>query len=260
MTDATGRPESWDLDLLRKEHSDLLREALVLRRELQQIRKQRESEQAALLRLRSQVQSAHHREKALRQLYDAVSIENGSEVAKGAAELIWGRPRDGDSRVDPQLLERLPPESEEEDWLLPEAGLAPLLVHPGWGNYERVGETPVVLGISLLGLTEEGRARVVELVAQQQLRQRELAPVFITDHDDFRLMRDEHFVFEYLPPWPGPQVVATRGAWEDYLLRRLALIRRKWAIRRFVYFSARALTDMTGLRQDLAVAAGSEDI
>ena len=93
------------------------------------------------------------------------------------------------------------------------------------------------MGISLLGLDVTGRESVIELVVQQQLQHRELFPVFITGDDDFRALRYEHFVFEYLPPWPGKDFEPSRTRWEEFLVGRLTLIKRKWGIRRFVSFA-----------------------
>jgi outer membrane murein-binding lipoprotein Lpp len=246
----------WEVETLRKKVEQLQSESSDLRAEVARLSKSREVDRQLTSKLRAHIQSAHHREKALKELYAKV---RGSEADEGFPQLegvrpdgLGDRPRAKRERVDPALIERLPAREEEAepDWLDPASTLPTLPPHPGWGNYESSGEQLVVIGVSLLGLERDEQARIIDLVARQQLRNRTFAPVFLTDDDDFRALREEHFIFEYLPPWPGPDLIPTRQEWDDFLLRRLELIRGKWGVRRFVYFSSDAISQVDALPGD----------
>jgi outer membrane murein-binding lipoprotein Lpp len=246
----------WEVETLRKKVEQLQSESSDLRAEVARLSKSREVDRQLTSKLRAHIQSAHHREKALKELYAKV---RGSDTDEGLSQLegVPGGPDDRRrikrERVDPSLIERLPAREEEEaeaDWLDPASTLPALPPHPGWGNYESAGEQLVVIGVSLLGLERDEQARIINLVARQQLRNRTFAPVFLTDDDDFRALREEHFIFEYLPPWPGPDLVPTRQEWDDFLLRRLELIRGKWGVRRFVYFSSDAISRVGALTSE----------
>ena len=107
------------------------------------------------------------------------------------------------------------------------------------GNLSSIGKNGVVIGVSLLGLEASRQEQIIAMIARQQLRVRQLLPLFLTDDDDFRSLRREHFVFEYLPPWPGERTGISKETWKRFLLDRLLLIRRKWGVRRFVSFHGR---------------------
>jgi GR25 family glycosyltransferase involved in LPS biosynthesis len=63
-----------------------------------------------------------------------------------------------------------------------------------------------------------------------------MTPIFLTDHDGFDLFRSHGRFFEYLPPPEARKVFAPDLNWDLYVLRRLALIRRKWQPSRVVAF------------------------
>ena len=239
--------EVWDRDLMKQQLGELRKETARLKAELARTRKAEEKTGRETSELRRLVQDGHLREKHLRSRYHELLMRSSGELAgapvggrqaavpdDGGAGGAGGRPVE---RVDPSLVERAAQDETLDDgWPTPESTLPTLAAHPGWGNYASMGEAGVVMGISLLGLDHNARKEVIDLVAAQQLRNPQLVPLFITDDDDFRALRAEHFVFEYLPPWPGPQVVPTRERWESFLAGRLALIKKKWGVRRFVSF------------------------
>lgn len=189
--------------------------------------------------LRRLLEAAHHREKALRtnglhslpgDLDDVILSEEQSEQET----------HDGE-RVMPDIIDELNRiDDDSSSWL--DTGETPtaLSPHPGWGNLSRIGKTGIVIGVSLLGLEGSRQEQIIAMIARQQLRVRQLLPLFVTDDDDFRPLRREHFVFEYLPPWPGERTGISRETWKRFLLDRLLLIRRKWGVRRFVSFHGRA--------------------
>lgn len=250
-----GPSQIWDVDLLKQHVGELNNEVAGLKKEIQQIQKELETSKTTgnnvlgrVSELRRLVQDGHLRERHLRLRYldlvettdhdNATGVPQGEQPQMQAAVPGQTGCQDTGERVDPSIIERIPDNEEPSDhWPTLESVLPALRVHPGWGNYESMGKEGVVMGISLLGLDVTGRESVIELVVQQQLRHRELFPVFITDDDDFRALRYEHFVFEYLPPWPGKDFEPSRTRWEEFLVGRLALIKRKWGIRRFVSFA-----------------------
>lgn len=236
--------EVWDPDLMRQQLAELRKETARLKAELARARKAKELIGRETSELRRLVQDGHLREKHLRSRYHELLGRSADEPTAGPprppvqddamADGAGEAPRE---RVDPALVDRVAKdETPTNDWPTPDSVLPSLTAHPGWGNYASKGEAGVVIGISLLGLDHNGRKDVIDLVAAQQLRNPQLFPVFVTDDDDFRALRAEHFVFEYLPPWPGEEVVPSRERWEDFLVERLALIKKKWGVRRFVSF------------------------
>ena len=258
--------EVWDPDLLKQQVGELRRETARLKQELAQVKKRQEKSGQATAELRRLVQDGHLRERHLRSRYHEL-LQSQADAPPALGDGGGADPAAASERVDPALVNRVPDEApENEAWPTPEAILPSLSAHPGWGNYASMGEDGVVIGISLLGLDHNGRKDVIALVSAQQLRNPELFPIFITDDDDFRELRAEHFVFEYLPPWPGEAVVPSRERWEAFLLERLTLIKRKWGVRRFVSFGAAGLaprdvlgrgegTDAEAVQRELADAA-----
>lgn len=258
--------EVWDPDLMKQQLGELRKEAARLKAELAQARKAGQHSERETMELRRLVQDGHLREKHLRARYHELLQQGGAEApatkpgapqgaltgaltgpsasAAGQDENLSGRLSGGTGdepreRVDPALVDPLADdEAPNDSWPTPQTTLPSLATHPGWGNYASKGEAGVVIGISLLGLDRNARQDVIDLVAAQQLRNPQLFPLFITDDDDFRALRSEHFVFEYLPPWPGEEVVPSRERWQAFLAERLALIKRKWGVRRFVSFGA----------------------
>jgi len=256
----TGREfdEVWDPDLMKRQLGELRKEAARLKVELAQARKAGQQTERETTELRRLVQDGHLREKHLRARYHELLNQSGAEAPAPQAgapqsaaasapvqdESLSGSVSGGTvggprERVDPALVDRLADDEMPSDaWPTPESTLPSLAAHPGWGNYASKGEAGVVIGVSLLGLDHNARKDVIDLVAAQQLRNPQLFPLFITDDDDFRALRAEHFVFEYLPPWPGEDVVPARERWQAFLAERLALIKKKWGVRRFVSFGA----------------------
>ena len=241
--------EVWDRDLMRQQLGELRNEAARLKDELARARKTEDKTGRETSELRRLVQDGHLREKHLRLRYHDLlkrsTAEHSGEpmVSRRAAvqanAVVDGEAERPPERVDPSLVDRVTEDETATDgWPTPESILPTLAAHPGWGNYASMGEDGVVIGISLLGLDHNARKEVIDLVSAQQLRNPQLFPLFITDDDDFRALRAEHFVFEYLPPWPGEEVVPSRERWEAFLAGRLALIKRKWGVRRFVSFSS----------------------
>jgi len=248
--------EVWDPDLMKQQLGELRKETVRLKAELAHAKKAGQQIERETTELRRLVQDGHLREKHLRARYHELLEESGAEAPRtqpgapqspsaGAAASgdtgsgsRSGGPGEGPrERVDPALVDRLAnDDAPTVGWPTPESTLPSLATHPGWGNYASKGEAGVVIGISLLGLDHNARQDVIDLVAAQQLRNPQLFPLFITDDDDFRALRAEHFVFEYLPPWPGEDVVPSRERWQAFLAERLALIKKKWGVRRFVSF------------------------
>ncbi|MDX1424571.1 MAG: hypothetical protein R3322_15605 [Kiloniellales bacterium] len=280
--------EVWDPDLMRQQLGELRKESARLKAELARARKTEDKVQRETSELRRLVQDGHLREKHLRARYHELLERSAAEPtaaapgdptartdggAEGRADERADRAA-GDAagqrageRVDPLLVERLAHDEPPADgWPTPDSVLPTLAAHPGWGNYASKGEPGVVIGISLLGLDRHGRKEVIELVAAQQLRNPQLFPLFITDDDDFQALRAEHFVFEYLPPWPGEDVVESRERWEEFLVERLALIKKKWGVRRFVSFCSAGYDGhhgrqgRHGLGRGAGSAAGAEEV
>jgi hypothetical protein len=254
--------EVWDQDLMRQQLGELRKESARLKQELARAKKVQDKSWRETSELRRLVQDGHLREKHLRSRYqDLLKRGDGEQSGEAAGSQ---RPahqsnavveREGErppERVDPSLVDRLAEDETSTDgWPTPESTLPTLAAHPGWGNYASMGEDAVVIGISLLGLDHNARKEVIDLVSAQQLRNPQLFPMFITDDDDFRALRAEHFVFEYLPPWPGQDVVPSRERWEAFLAGRLALIKKKWGVRRFVSFCSAGYDPVEGGGSDV---------
>lgn len=252
------------LELLRRRVDELQKETARLRRELNDAKKTLEKPPREVSELRRLVQDGHLRERHLRAQYHDLLAKLGGGgtggISRGTARRDTA-PDGGDVCVNPDILLRLPPDGGgDELWPLPQDAIPPLSVHPGWGNYGSVKSRGVVIGVSLLGLSESAAAEVIDLVTGAQRRHPELRPLFLTDRDDFSALRNEHFVFEYLPPWPGPVVEPSRERWEQFLIDRLVLIRQKWAIARFVSFTEDGAAADGGLADPLEVDSRTEPI
>jgi GR25 family glycosyltransferase involved in LPS biosynthesis len=91
----------------------------------------------------------------------------------------------------------------------------------------------------VVGLEPDALSRVLDLLSASSTRQ-DVEPVLLTDCDAFELFRDRGLVFEYLPGPAQRQRFAADLDWDLYLLRRLALIRRKWQPVRIITFGAAA--------------------
>ena len=219
--------------------SDLNDNTERLRRELDRYKRLNDSAYRELGELRRLLEAAHHREKALR-ANGLHSVPGDSDDVILCAEPFKHETQDGE-RVMPGIVDKLNRINDDSSsWL--DTGETPtaLSPHPGWGNLSRIGKSRIVIGVSLLGLESSRQEQIIAMIARQQLTSRQLVPLFLTDDDDFRPLRREHFVFEYLPPWPGGRTGISKETWERFLLDRLLLIRRKWGVKRFVSFHGRA--------------------
>jgi hypothetical protein len=241
---------TWDFDLLKqcvselsKQVDDLSQEVRRLEEEVRTAAGARENAYREVSALRRVVQDYHLRYDR-RNGEDAAAADRTNDPADspgcGAERLrpsqdVPARAPDGDDRVRPSIIDRIP-RSDEVNWVTETNRPPPLDVHPGWGNFVQKGKVGVVIGVSLLGLDAAGRERVIERIGRQQQRHKQLLPVFITDDDDFESLRREHYVFEYLPPWPGP-AWEPRESWEAFLVERLVDIRDKFGIELFVSFA-----------------------
>jgi hypothetical protein len=114
----------------------------------------------------------------------------------------------------------------------------------------RVGETRLVpwvkhrppkdvFAVVVFGLSETEIERVLEVV-ERYGAEHDAAPLLLTDNDSFQLFRNRRVVFEFLPPRSEQQRLAPELDWQLFMLRRLALIRRKWRPVRVVPFGRRA--------------------
>jgi hypothetical protein len=114
----------------------------------------------------------------------------------------------------------------------------------------RVGETRLVpwvkhrppkdvFAVVVFGLSETEIERVLEVV-ERYCVEHDAAPLLLTDNDSFQLFRNRRVLFEFLPPRSEQQRVAPELDWQLFMLRRLALIRRKWRPVRVVPFGRRA--------------------
>jgi hypothetical protein len=114
----------------------------------------------------------------------------------------------------------------------------------------RVGETRLVpwvkhrppkdvFAVVVFGLSETEIERVLEIV-ERYGAEHDAAPLLLTDNDSFQLFRNRRVVFEFLPPRSEQQRLAPELDWQLFMLRRLALIRRKWRPVRVVPFGRRA--------------------
>jgi hypothetical protein len=96
-----------------------------------------------------------------------------------------------------------------------------------------------VIAVVVFGLSESELERVLDAV-ERYCAEHEAAPLLLTDNDSFQLFRNRRVLFEFLPPGSEQQRLASELDWRFYILRRLALIRRKWRPSRVVAFGHRA--------------------
>jgi hypothetical protein len=96
-----------------------------------------------------------------------------------------------------------------------------------------------IFAVVVFGLAEAEIERVLEAV-ERYCAEHDAAPLLLTDNDSFQLFRNRRVVFEFLPPRSEQQRVAPELDWQLFMLRRLALIRRKWRPVRVVPFGRRA--------------------
>jgi hypothetical protein len=91
----------------------------------------------------------------------------------------------------------------------------------------------------VVGLADDELVGVLDLLQAQRARS-DLEPILLTDCDALELFRARTLAFEYLPPPALRARLAPQLDWDLYLLRRLALLRRKWQPVRIVAFGPSA--------------------
>jgi len=101
------------------------------------------------------------------------------------------------------------------------------------------GPPKAVLGVMVFGLSEPEIENVLGTL-ERYCAERDLAPLLLTDNDAFQLFRGRRVLFEFLPPRSDQERLAPDLDWQLFMLRRLALIRRKWQPVRVVAFGRRA--------------------
>jgi GR25 family glycosyltransferase involved in LPS biosynthesis len=87
----------------------------------------------------------------------------------------------------------------------------------------------------VVGLEGEALVRVLDLLRAQRAGS-DIEPILLTDCDAFGLFRERGLVFEHLPSAGQRRHLAPDLDWDLHLLRRLALIRRKWQPVRIIAF------------------------
>lgn len=117
-------------------------------------------------------------------------------------------------------------------------GQPPLRAHA-----KRRAKSHAVIAVAI-GMERDALVRVLDSLRASRART-DAEPILITDSDETELFRDRDLVFEYLPPRTLHQRFAPDLDWNLYLLRRLAILRRKWQPKRIVTFgpAARELLD-----------------
>jgi hypothetical protein len=88
-----------------------------------------------------------------------------------------------------------------------------------------------------VGIDGEDLPRLLDMVATTS-HEDDVVPIVVTDHADFVAFRDHGLIFEYLPDETQQKAHATDLEWKLYILRRLALLRRKWRPGNTIAFGA----------------------
>jgi GR25 family glycosyltransferase involved in LPS biosynthesis len=91
----------------------------------------------------------------------------------------------------------------------------------------------------VVGLRNDELARILDVLRGQHARS-DLEPILVTDSDAFELFRARRLAFEYLPAPALRARLEPDLDWDLYVLRRLALLRRKWQPVRIVAFGPAA--------------------
>lgn len=133
------------------------------------------------------------------------------------------------------------PDTDPSWWPSAERRPAPLPAEPGWACFGVGDKVGKVLGISLLGMTDDRVAATVAMIAAQQRKTRDFLPVFLTTSTTFHVFRAHGFVFEYFPARSQRDLISADTSWEDYLGDRLAFVAKKWGITRVICFGAQAI-------------------
>jgi GR25 family glycosyltransferase involved in LPS biosynthesis len=93
--------------------------------------------------------------------------------------------------------------------------------------------------VLVVGLANHELVAVLDLLRTQCARS-DLEPIVVTDCDALELFRTRALAFEYLPPPALRARFAPQLDWDLHLLRRLALLRRKWQPVQIVAFGPNA--------------------
>jgi hypothetical protein len=115
-----------------------------------------------------------------------------------------------------------------------------LIPTPGLPCFGIGGQTDRVVGISVCGFTRDELSQVIDMIAEQQMRQRDFIPLFLTDSTDFDLFRRYNFVFEYFPSAERRQPTIGAEEWRGYAARRRQMLSRKWGLAHVITFGPRA--------------------
>ena len=91
----------------------------------------------------------------------------------------------------------------------------------------------------VVGLAGDELVRVLDLLRAQRARS-DFEPIVVTDSDALQLFRARQLALEYLPAPGLRERLAPQLDWDLYLMRRLALLRRKWQPVRIVAFGPSA--------------------
>jgi hypothetical protein len=127
-------------------------------------------------------------------------------------------------------------------WPLSRVEGRPLRPTPGLANLTLTGRDLPAVGFSVCGFAREDLARLVDLVANKQAADRNFVPVFLTDTMAADIFRHHRYVFEYFPSEPDRRLQGCEP-WADYARRRLALIKRKYALTQIVAFGKQPFCD-----------------
>ncbi len=105
---------------------------------------------------------------------------------------------------------------------------------PGWMRMS-LGATGVPhVGFSVCGFDRQRLADMIRLVGERQMKDADFIPVFLTDSTEFDLFHGRGYSFEYFPaPEIWPQCEGSIR-WELRAERRLADVKRKWALANIV--------------------------
>jgi hypothetical protein len=99
---------------------------------------------------------------------------------------------------------------------------------PGLACYAMKERCEKIVGVWVVGLSDEELVGFLRTIAQQQIDENNFVPIFFTDSTAFNIFREHGFVFEYLPG----EELRTRGAvaWDQYVQTRLAHAVAMWGI------------------------------
>ncbi len=183
---------------------------------------------AELSQLRERLETAHRRLEILHERLRTSGSESQPRVVELHREQA-GRRRHG--RPEP-----LPARAAESVWPIMRLDPPPLQPTPGSANLTLTGLGVPAVGFSVCGFGRAELERLVTLVARKQTVDRNFVPVFLTDVMAAEVFRRHRYVFEYFPAAGAARDLAGTESWQDYARRRLALIKRKYALTQIVIF------------------------